>query len=71
VTTCLPVGRGLARVCEAVVVYEDRALMPFRACTVKFLDFDGVLQTAKVDAETASATAGIAGGRQTLDGNAP
>jgi hypothetical protein len=28
-------------------------LMAFRACTVTFRDDDGVLQTAKVDAETA------------------
>ena len=34
--------------------------MPFRACTVTFRDSDGVLQTAKVDADTAFAAAALA-----------
>jgi hypothetical protein len=35
-------------------------LMPFRACAVTFKDSDGVLQTAKVDAETAFEAAALA-----------
>ncbi len=34
--------------------------MPFRACTVTFRDSDGVLQTAKVDAESAFEAAALA-----------
>jgi hypothetical protein len=45
---------GMSRVCAAVVLCEDHPPMPFRACIVTFRDHAGVLQTAKVDAETAS-----------------
>jgi hypothetical protein len=51
--------------CAAVVVCEDRPLMPFRACTVTFRDHDGVLQTAKVNAETAFEAAALAFPHQT------
>jgi hypothetical protein len=59
------VGRDLARVgvlcvCAAVLVCEDHPLMPFRACTATFRDHDGVLQTAKVDAETSFEAAALA-----------